>query len=349
MGCHRDLANIEAEIYSVILLLVVSLLSVCDTMPKRSRKASGESLSTADKESVSVKDDSKVAEPKTISTSSKKKTTKKAGKQNVGAAAAAGAKQMKPAKKEGQIKPRPGCVLYIGHIPHGFYEEQMQKFFSQFGEVKRVRVSRNMKTGGSRGYGFLEFKQPEVAKIAADTMHNYELYEKYLVVEVVPKEKLHKKMFEGANKAWREIPRHAIHKHKMERETTESGKKRRMKQLVKNERLRKEKLQKLGIDYEFEGFAEKIGPLLNLNDSVAPATVSSNEGSSRRRTTKRTRELETQDEITPEKPTVKKQGSTKKQKTVTPTKGAEKGTKTPGSNNSAVARRTRQRKTKSKQ
>jgi len=36
-------------------------------------------------------------------------------------------------------------VLYISHIPHGFYEDQMKSYFSQFGEVTRLRLSRNRK------------------------------------------------------------------------------------------------------------------------------------------------------------------------------------------------------------
>jgi nucleolar protein 15 len=44
--------------------------------------------------------------------------------------------------------PREGCVLYIGHIPHGFYEEQMKGFFGQFGIVTRVRLSRSKKVRG---------------------------------------------------------------------------------------------------------------------------------------------------------------------------------------------------------
>ena len=39
---------------------------------------------------------------------------------------------------------RPG-IVYIGHIPHGFYENEMEGFFSQFGKVKRVKISRNKK------------------------------------------------------------------------------------------------------------------------------------------------------------------------------------------------------------
>lgn len=34
-------------------------------------------------------------------------------------------------------------IVYIGHLPHGFYEEQMQDYFKQFGKVTRVRVARS--------------------------------------------------------------------------------------------------------------------------------------------------------------------------------------------------------------
>ena len=39
-------------------------------------------------------------------------------------------------------------VIYLGHIPHGFYEDQIQGFFSQFGTVNKVRLSRSKKVGG---------------------------------------------------------------------------------------------------------------------------------------------------------------------------------------------------------
>jgi len=38
-----------------------------------------------------------------------------------------------------------GAVIYLGHIPHGFYEEQMKGFFSQFGNVSRIHLARNKK------------------------------------------------------------------------------------------------------------------------------------------------------------------------------------------------------------
>ena len=36
-------------------------------------------------------------------------------------------------------------VLFIGRLPHGFYEDQLKAYFSQFGNVTRLRVSRNKK------------------------------------------------------------------------------------------------------------------------------------------------------------------------------------------------------------
>jgi len=88
-------------------------------------------------------------------------------------------------------------VVYLGHIPHGFFEPQMYKYFTQFGKVTRMRLSRSKKTGGSKGYAFIEFAQESVAKIVAQTMNKYLLFEKTLVCEFVPKEKRHAKLFKG--------------------------------------------------------------------------------------------------------------------------------------------------------
>jgi nucleolar protein 15 len=74
----------------------------------------------------------------------------------------------KPSAKSG--------VVYLGRIPHGFYEEQMKEYFTQFGQVNQLRLSRNRKTGKSKHYGFIEFKSAEVAQIVAETMDNYLMF-----------------------------------------------------------------------------------------------------------------------------------------------------------------------------
>jgi len=36
-------------------------------------------------------------------------------------------------------------VLYLRRLPHGFYEDQLKVYLSQFGTVTRLRLSRNQK------------------------------------------------------------------------------------------------------------------------------------------------------------------------------------------------------------
>jgi nucleolar protein 15 len=43
-------------------------------------------------------------------------------------------------------------------------------YFSQFGAITRLRVSRNKKTAKARSYAFIEFGSPDVAAIAAEAM-----------------------------------------------------------------------------------------------------------------------------------------------------------------------------------
>lgn len=40
-------------------------------------------------------------------------------------------------------------VVYLGHLPYGFYETQIKGFLSQFGDVGRLRVSRSPKVSSS--------------------------------------------------------------------------------------------------------------------------------------------------------------------------------------------------------
>jgi len=91
----------------------------------------------------------------------------------------------------------PRGVIYLGHIPKGFYEPQMRTFFGQFGTVTRLRLSRSKKNAASKGYAFIEFKEESVAQIVAQTMDKYLLFEKQLVCHLIPKAQQHPKLFKG--------------------------------------------------------------------------------------------------------------------------------------------------------
>lgn len=88
-------------------------------------------------------------------------------------------------------------VIYLGHIPKGFEESQMRKFFDQFGTVTRLRLSRSKRNAAPKGYGFIEFEEESVAKIVAQTMDKYLLFEKQLVCHLIPKEKVQPGLFKG--------------------------------------------------------------------------------------------------------------------------------------------------------
>ncbi|CAL7948705.1 unnamed protein product [Xylocopa violacea] len=100
----------------------------------------------------------------------------------------------KPRGKPRNRRKRRG-IVYIGHIPHGFYEEQMTEYFKQFGRVTKVRVVRSKNSGRSCGYGYVEFMYPKVAEIAAQTMNNYLMCGRLLKATYIPPEKQHNGFF----------------------------------------------------------------------------------------------------------------------------------------------------------
>lgn len=40
-------------------------------------------------------------------------------------------------------------VISLGRIPHGFYEDEMKRYFSQFGTVTRLKLYRSKKVTGT--------------------------------------------------------------------------------------------------------------------------------------------------------------------------------------------------------
>lgn len=149
------------------------------------------------------------------------------------------------------------AVVYIGHIPHGFYEDQMRGFFSQFGTVKQVRMSRSKKTGRSKGYAFIEFGDVDVAEVVADAMDKYILEGKQLVVKQLKIGQVHPKLWKGADKPFTVTVKSVLTK-KMKihnKEHTDDERITRTVNLLRNEESKRKRLADLGIEYNFPGFA----------------------------------------------------------------------------------------------
>ncbi|KAG9160871.1 hypothetical protein Leryth_008685 [Lithospermum erythrorhizon] len=141
-------------------------------------------------------------------------------------------------------------VLYIGRIPHGFYEKEMEGFFQQFGKIRRLRISRNRKTGKSKHFGFIEFESAEVAKVVAECMHNYLLFEHLLQVQLVPPERVHPNLWKGVNRFYKPVDWVRIERKRHDKERTLDEQKKLVEGIVKRDQKRRRKIEAAGIEYE---------------------------------------------------------------------------------------------------
>lgn len=106
-------------------------------------------------------------------------------------------------------------VAYIGHIPYGLNEEGIKTYFEQYGEVLRVKIMRSKKTARSKGYGFIEFAERDVAAIAVESMNGYMLYGTTLQMRLLHEEEFNENMLKGAAKKFKYVPWNVIYKQNM--------------------------------------------------------------------------------------------------------------------------------------
>ena len=140
----------------------------------------------------------------------------------------------------------------------------MRTYFTQFGDVTKLRLSRNKSTGRSKHYAFIEFSSKDVASIAAQTMNNYLMFGHLLKCHLIPKEQVHPDIWKGANRKFKTVPWSKIQARKLEQPATKEvwGKR------VEKEKARREKkLEKArSIGYEFD-----VGSLKGVEDVGAKA------------------------------------------------------------------------------
>jgi len=146
------------------------------------------------------------------------------------------------------------AVIYISHVPHGFYEKAMRAFFGQFGTVTNLRLGRSKKTGRSCGFAFVEFKYREVAEVVAESMNNYLMFDRLLKCSVVPKERTSKAIFRGKVKEQKPPGKMAMMKHKRLVNAVKCDETVQRRQVRQAKRVKKSlsKLEKAGIQYNFQ-------------------------------------------------------------------------------------------------
>jgi nucleolar protein 15 len=157
-------------------------------------------------------------------------------------------KKLRQATRKGS-KEGTGTV-YVGRIPRGFYESQMRQYFSQFGTITNLRLSRNRTTGASKHFAFIEFESNEVAKIVAQTMDNYLMFGHILKCKYAPSESLHPDTWKGANKRFKKVPYNKIEKRKLEEPKTKDQWEVKIAREQGKREKKLTKAQSMGYDYE---------------------------------------------------------------------------------------------------
>jgi RNA recognition motif-containing protein len=78
--------------------------------------------------------------------------------------------------------------IFVGNLAKEVSDEDLQSLFAQHGQVKTVKIIRDLFSGESKGFGFVEMPGLAEAKKAMESLNTYDLKGKKIVVnEARPK------------------------------------------------------------------------------------------------------------------------------------------------------------------
>ncbi len=79
--------------------------------------------------------------------------------------------------------------LYVGNLPYGFTDNDLQTMFSAHGSVHSAQVIMDRDTGRSKGFGFVEMGDGKEADAAIDSLNGQDVNGRKLTVnEARPRE-----------------------------------------------------------------------------------------------------------------------------------------------------------------
>lgn len=77
-----------------------------------------------------------------------------------------------------------GSKLYVGNLPYGVRDIDLEQAFVQFGTVSSAKVMMERETGRSKGFGFVEMHSESEANAAIQGMNGQPLGGRSLVVNL---------------------------------------------------------------------------------------------------------------------------------------------------------------------
>lgn len=73
--------------------------------------------------------------------------------------------------------------IYISNLRSAFGNDELAQLFSCFGEIKSAEVVKDLFTGQSRGFGYVEMEDDKAARKAIDELNKTELNELVIIVQ----------------------------------------------------------------------------------------------------------------------------------------------------------------------
>jgi RNA recognition motif-containing protein len=65
--------------------------------------------------------------------------------------------------------------IYVGNLDYNLQESELERVFSEYGEVASVKIIKDKYTGKAKGFGFVEMPDDEAANTAIEELNGTEL------------------------------------------------------------------------------------------------------------------------------------------------------------------------------
>lgn len=73
-------------------------------------------------------------------------------------------------------------TIYVGNLSYQASEQDLSNLFSPYGEVSSVKIVKDMETGRSRGFAFVEMEDESSVERAIEELHETEFLDRTLIV-----------------------------------------------------------------------------------------------------------------------------------------------------------------------
>ena len=74
--------------------------------------------------------------------------------------------------------------IYVGNLPYSVTDSSLESNFAEFGSVASAKVMMDRETGRSKGFGFVEMANAEVAQAAITALHGMSVDGRSIVVNL---------------------------------------------------------------------------------------------------------------------------------------------------------------------